>query len=167
MSVHNELEPVYLTGDFGAAAQDKGFRIVPASTLNVGSWKEQNLPFYSDSVSYTRRYALERGGKYKVVLGKWAGTVAEVRVNGKSAGVIGWQPYELPIGNLARSGQNVVEVLVSGSLKNLLGPHHGNIARGMASPGNVRNAPATMPPGANYDQFPYGLMEDFKVVRIR
>ena len=166
MSVHNELEPVHIIGDFGVAPQDRGFRIVPASTLKVGSWKDQNLPFYADSVSYTRRFALARGTKYKVVLGGWAGTVAEVRVNGKSAGVIGWQPYELPIGNLARSGRNVVEVLVYGSLKNLLGPHHGNIARGMASPGNVRNAPATMPPGADYDQFPYGLMEDFKVVRI-
>jgi hypothetical protein len=167
MSVHNELEPVHIIGEFGVAARDRGFRIVPASTLKVGSWKDQNLPFYADSVSYTGSFALAGGAKYKVVLGRWAGTVAEVRVNGKSAGVIGWQPYELPLGNLGRSGQNVVEVLVSGSLKNLLGPHHGKIARGMASPGNVRDAPAAMPPGANYDQFPYGLMEDFIVVQIK
>jgi hypothetical protein len=117
-------------------------------------------------VSYTARFRFEPGAKYKVVLGRWAGTVAEVRVNGKSAGVIGWQPYELPIGNLAKPGENVVEVLVTGSLKNLLGPHHGNIARGLVSPANVRNAPANMPPGTEYDQFPYGLMEDFKVVRV-
>jgi len=167
MSVHNELEPVHIIGDFGVAAQDRGFKIVPASTLKVGSWKDQNLPFYADSVSYTGRFALERGGKYKVVFGKWAGTVAEVRVNGKSAGVVAWQPYEIPIDTLVKGGENVVEVLVTGSLKNLLGPHHGNISRGMASPANVRNAPATMPPGASYDQFPYGLMEDFQVVRTK
>ena len=29
------------------------------------------------------------------------------------------------------------------------------------------NAPATMPPGAKYDQLPYGLMEDFQVVRVK
>jgi hypothetical protein len=52
-------------------------------------------------------------------------------------------------------------------LQNLLGPHHGNISRGMASPGNVRNAPATMPPGTGYAQLPYGLMEDFTVVRMQ
>ena len=167
MSVHNELEPVYLIGDFGAAAQEKGFRIVPASTLKIGAWKEQNLPFYGDSVSYTGRYDLKTGEKYKVVLGPWAGTVAEVRVNGKSAGIIGWQPYEIPIDGLVKSGQNVVEVLVTGSLKNLLGPHHGNINRGMAGPASFRNAPATMPPGANYDQLPYGLMEEFQVVRAK
>lgn len=163
MSVHNELEPVHLIGDFGVVPQDKGFRIVPATTLQLGSWKDQNLPFYADSVSYTQRFALERGGKYKVVLGKWAGTVAGVRVNGKPAGIIGWQPYELPIDGLVTGGENTVEVLVTGSLKNLLGPHHG----GSASPAMLRDAPATMPPGAKYDQFPYGLMEDFQVVRVK
>jgi len=167
MSVHNELEPVYIIGDFGAAAQERGFRIVPPSPLKLGSWKEQNLPFYSGSVSYAKRFQLDRRSRYKVVLGKWAGTVAEVRVNGKSAGIIGWQPYDLPIDGLVRSGENLVEVVVSGSLKNLLGPHHGNITRGLASPGNVRNAPATMPPGAQYDQLPYGLMDDFQVVRLK
>ena len=36
-----------------------------------------------------------------------------------------------------------------------------------ALPGsNVRNAPPHMPHGSQYDLFPYGLMEDFKVVRI-
>jgi hypothetical protein len=110
---------------------------------------------------------LQRGGKYKVALGKWDGTVAEVRVNGKSAGVVGWQPFEVPIDGLVKSGSNEIEVLVTGSLRNLLGPHHGTISRGMASPGNVRNAPATMPPGAGYAQLPYGLMEDFTVVRMQ
>jgi len=167
MSVHNELEPVYVIGDFGAVAQEKGFRIVPAAPLKLGAWKEQDLPFYAGSVSYAKSFELRRGGRYKVVLGKWAGTVAEVRVNGKSAGIIGWQPYELPIDGLVRSGENRIEVVVSGSLKNLLGPHHGAITRGLASPANVRSAPATLPPGAQYDQLPYGLMDDFQVVRLR
>lgn len=167
MSVHNELEPVYIVGDFGAAPQEKGFRIVPASPLQMGSWKEQNLPFYSGSVSYTKTFVLQRGGKYKVALGKWDGTVAEVRVNGKSAGIIAWQPFEVPIDGLVKSGRNEIQVLVTGSLRNLLGPHHGNISSGMASPGNVRNAPATMPPSTGYAQLPYGLMEDFTVVRMQ
>jgi len=167
MSVHNELEPVHIIGDFGTAPQEKGFRLVPATPLKLGPWKDQGLGFYSGTVSYAKRFALRRGTSYKVVLGKWAGTVAEVRVNGKSAGIIGWQPYELPIDSLVRSGENQVEVLVTGSLKNLLGPHHGPITRGLASPGNVRTAPDGMPPGAQYDQLPYGLMDDFQVVRVK
>ena len=166
MSVHNELEPVYIVGDFGAASQAKGFRLVPACDLKLGPWKEQELPFYAQSVSYSQRYSLERG-KYKVVLGKWAGTVAEVLVNGKSAGVIGWQPYETSIADLVKPGENNIEVLVCGSLKNLLGPHHGKINRGMVSPPMFRTAPAAMPPGSSYDQEPYGLMEPFQVVEMR
>jgi hypothetical protein len=167
MSVHNELEPVYIVGNFGAAAQERGFRLAPATELKAGSWKEQNLPFYGDSVSYSRTYKLARGGQYKVVLGKWAGTVAEVRVNGKSAGIIGWQPFELPLGSLVTDGENVVEVLVTGSLKNLLGPHHGKIEPGLVSPGSFRHAPAAMPPGSAYDRLPYGLLEDFQVVQSK
>jgi hypothetical protein len=167
MSVHNELEPVYIVGDFGTAPQAKGFRLVPSAALKVGPWKEQDLPFYSDSVSYTKSFSLKRGGSYKVALGKWAGTVAEVRVNGKSAGVIGWQPYELPIGDFVKAGDNRVEVVVYGSLKNLLGPHHGKITRGLTSPWSFRNGPNEMPAGASYDQEPYGLMEDFRLVELK
>jgi hypothetical protein len=167
MSVHNELEPVYLIGDFGTVAQERGFRLVPPSALKIGSWKEQSLPFYSDSVLYRKRYNLTAGGRYKVVLDRWSGTVAEVRINGKSAGIIGWQPYEIPIDGLTKNGQNAVEVVVTGSLKNLLGPHHGKVDHGMAGPGSFRNAPATMPPGASYDQLDYGLMSDFTLVEAR
>lgn len=167
MSVHNELEPVHIIGNFGLTAEDRGFRIVPAGTLRDGSWKDQGLPFYPGAVAYAGRFAMKAGAKYKVALGKWNGTVAEVRVNGKPAGVIGWQPYELSLDGLVKPGENTIEVLVIGSLKNLLGPHHGTPARGLVSPGNVRNAPATMPPGAKYDQYAYGLMEDFQVVRMR
>ena len=38
-SVHNELEPVYILGDFGVQAEPAGFRIVPATTLALGDWK--------------------------------------------------------------------------------------------------------------------------------
>jgi len=68
--------------------------------------------------------------------------------------------------NPGEGRQNVIEVLVTGSLKNLLGPHHGNIARGSFSPSNSRRGPAAMPPRASYDLYPYGLMENSQVVRV-
>jgi hypothetical protein len=167
MSVHNELEPVYLIGDFGAEAQAKGFRVVPPAALNTGAWKEQKLPFYAGGVSYARTYTLRQGGKYRVELGKWAGTVAEVKLNGKSVGTIGWQPYEAELGESAAGGTNRVEVVVYGSLKNLLGPHHGKINRGLTGPFSFRGAPAAMPPGAEYDLEPYGLLEEFRVAEVK
>jgi hypothetical protein len=99
-----------------------------------------------------------------VQLGKWNGTAAEVKVNGNTAGVIGWQPYEADITNAVRAGRNKVEVIVYGSLKNLLGPHHGRINRGLTSPWGFRSAPAHMPAASGYDLLPYGLEEDFQVI---
>jgi hypothetical protein len=166
MSIHAELEPVYILGEFGLTSQEAGWRIVALSMLKPGAWKDQALPMYSQAVSYSGVYQLRRGpGRLKVRLGAWHGTVAEVAVNGKPAGVIGWQPYELDITSLAATGSNRIDVTVYGSLKNLLGPHHGKITKGLVSPGSFRSAPATPPAGASYDLEAYGLMENFQVIR--
>ena len=74
MSVHHELEPVFILGDFGVAAQEKGWKLVAAADLRLGAWKDQRLPFYSDRVAYARSYDLRKSGRYKVRLGKWHGT---------------------------------------------------------------------------------------------
>ena len=110
MRIHNELEPVYITGDFGAEPQDRGFRLVPAGAVSMGAWKTQNLPFYSGRASPTVARSGSAGGEnHRVALGAWGGTLAEVRVNGKSAGIVGWKPYELPLGSLAAGGETKVE----------------------------------------------------------
>ncbi|MBI4890803.1 MAG: hypothetical protein HY821_09290, partial [Acidobacteria bacterium] len=167
MSVHAELEPIYLVGDFSAIPAERGFKLAAPAPLKTGAWKAQGLPFYGHTVSYSKSYKLRQGGAYKVKLGQWAGTVAEVKVNGKSAGIIGAQPYELEIGPLVKTGENMVEVVVYGSLKNTLGPHHGKINRGLTGPGSFRSAPAQMPAGRQYDQLDYGLMEEFQVAELK
>lgn len=168
MSVHAEIEPVYVVGEFSVAAASKGFEIRPAAPLTTGSWRRQGLPFYPDAVVYSGDFKLAgRGARAAVRLGQWKGTVAEVRVNGRPAGIIGWQPYELEITDLVKPGVNQVEVLVTGSLKNRQGPHHGKPRPGMVGPGHFRRAPASQPPGSEYDMLDYGLMENFQVVEQR
>jgi len=166
MSIHHEIEPVYITGDFGVTTQARGFKLVPTAALAPGSWKTQGLPFYPGEVAYARDFKLEgKRARYRVRLGRWSGTVAEVRVNGASAGIIGWQPYECDISSLVKRGVNRVEVVVTGSLKNRQGPHHGKPNPGLVSPGSFRSAPATQPAGDSYQLLDYGLIEDFQVLR--
>lgn len=137
-----------------------------AAPLATGSWKSQGLPFYPGEVAYTRDFKLEgRPARYLVRLGRWSGTVAEVRVNGESAGIIGWQPYECEITSLVKPGVNHIEVIVTGSNQNRQGPHHGNNYPGRVGPADFHSAPATMPPGDSYRMFDYGLMEEFQVLR--
>jgi hypothetical protein len=165
MTVHSELEPIYIIGDFNLAAVDKGWEIINSSPLKLGSWAAQGLPFYSDGVSYTNKYLLNTGQKrYVVKLTDWLGCVAEVRVNKKSAGIIAWQPDELDITELVRDGENEITVTVYGTLKNLLGPHHNGPLRGTAWPASFEAASENQPSGSNYDVIGYGLFNAFMLI---
>lgn len=165
MDVLAEVEPVYLVGDFSiASSPTKGFHLSKEKSLSFGSWQEQGMPFYSHDVSYSKTFENPSIGKMNVRLNDWNGTVAEVRVNGESAGIIAWKPYELNISDQLNDGENKVEVVVTGSLKNLMGPHHLNPERGFVTPWSFFRAPAHQPPGEEYDMIDYGLFEDFEIV---
>lgn len=165
MDIHAEIEPVYILGDFNLATADKGWQIVAPAPLRTGSWKDQGLPLYGHSISYQQEIQLNAvGGQYAVQLGDWKGTVAQVTVNGKDAGIIISEPGTLNITPLLRKGKNLVTVTVTGSLKNLLGPHHNRPKPGLVSPWHWRNI-KNYPAGKDYDLYDYGLMEDFKIVQ--
>jgi hypothetical protein len=65
-------------------------------------------------------------------------------------------------------GDNDVEVTVIGTLKNTLGPHHGNPPLGAAGPSAFQNAPNSGPPaGDSYSTVPYGLAEPYVLKHTR
>jgi hypothetical protein len=84
MDIHAELEPIYLTGDFGLKSTENGWIVTKPEKLSIGSWKEQSLPFYSESISYSKTFRVDEGkSKFVLRLNDWNGTVAEVSVNGE------------------------------------------------------------------------------------
>jgi hypothetical protein len=167
MSIYAEIEPVYILGDFNLTSAAKGFKIVSPKPLQLGSWKEQGLPLYGQSISYKKELSVTNTGQlYEVVLGAWKGTVAEVKVNGIKAGIIFTDPNALDITKYLKKGTNQVEVTVTGSFKNLLGPHHNNPKPGIASPWHWRNIKA-YPSGKDYDLYDYGLIEDFRIMQYK
>ena len=163
MSVFCELQPVYLVGNFDVFALDRGWLLDAANEKSTGSWKEQGLPFYSDKVAYSASFVLDDRTHVMVRLGKWAGTVATVEVNGKPAGTVFKQPYELRIDPYVSKGDNRITVTVTGSLKNLFGPHHNVAQHGLVTPWSFKTAPAEQPSGVDYDLLDYGLFEPFVV----
>ena len=164
MSIYAELEPAFIIGDFGVQTTESGWELVPADDLVIGSWKNQLMPFYSHQVSYKKTFiAMDKDKNYKVKLGDWKGTVASVNVNGQEAGILGWPPYELNISQYVVEGDNAVDVIVYGSLKNVLGPHHGRRIKGFVTPWEWLQAPLHQPPGDAYDQYDYGLFEDYEI----
>jgi hypothetical protein len=171
MTVYHELEPAYLLGPFALEATESGFAIAPDRPITVdksgAGWNRQGRPFYAAGVSYALPFDVARPeGKYIVSLPKWYGSVARVIVNGKQAGHIAHQPWECDVTSCIQPGRNTIEVVVIGSLKNTLGPHHAGTLRGSAWPNAFQKGPATgPPPGAQYDTIDYGLFEPFTLTR--
>ncbi|MFN8241536.1 MAG: glycosyl hydrolase [Bacteroidales bacterium] len=168
MKVNAEIEPVYIIGDFSVVPAAKGWAItkVPAS-YKEGSWLEQGLPFYSWDMDYETSYNIEKPeGSYRLSLPDWKGTVSEVFVNGKKAGLIAFPPYSLDITSSVKEGSNTITVRVTGSLRNLQGPHHNNPPIGFSSPWNWRNV-KSYPSGKEYKLYEYGLMKDFVLINSK
>jgi hypothetical protein len=168
-TIFTELESVYVLGNFGLESQAKGFRMVPQIPLALGAWSEQGRPFYAGGISYVKNFQLPAAGdrdRYLVKLTNWLGSMAEVRVGEKSAGFIGFAPFEVDVTDLLGAGDNTISVTVYGTLKNTLGPHHNNPGLGTAWPGMFqKGAVGGYPPGTEYSVVGYGLFDDFKLLK--
>jgi hypothetical protein len=168
-TIQTELEAVYILGDFDLESREKGFRLVPSEGKTLGSWRAQGMPFYAGGISYEKEWHIPESAKkeesFYVRLGQFSGSMAEVLVNGTSAGYIAFFPFELEITDKLKQGTNHISVVVYGSLKNTLGPHHNNPTLGAAWPAQFqKGAEEGCPPGSEYSLVDYGLFEDFSVI---
>jgi hypothetical protein len=171
LTMHHEIEAAYVIGDFALEPTDKGFAIVPEpAALKLGPWNEQGYPLYGHHVGYTQTFRVDpaTGGRYRVVLPAWYGSVARVVVNGQTAGHIWHQPWYADVTDAIRPGDNEITVIVCGTLRNTLGPHHGNRPLGLCWPAMFDAAPQQgPPPGNTYSSVSYGLFEPFVLEQIR
>jgi hypothetical protein len=169
-TIYHELEPAYLLGTFTLRNADSGFMITGGTdpSMKLGNWKKQGYPFYAAGVCYKQKFNVKRSaGRYSVELDKWYGSVVEVIVNGKSAGYIAYKPWQCDVTDLIKQGNNMVKVVVIGTLKNTLGPHHAGKGLGSAWPGMFQQGPETgPPPGKDYHTVDYGLFEPFVLKQV-
>jgi len=167
MSVHAELMPTYIIGDFVLNPLKQGFEISTGTISKLGSWKSMGYPFYSQKVAYSENFEVEKKEtQFKIKLNKWKGIVAEVFVNEKKAGDIAYPPYELNISKFIVDGKNEVTVKVIGSLKNTLGYFYKENHRFMNGPGDWNPAPEKIPGIEQYFLMDYGLEEPFNLVQM-
>ncbi|MDR3252284.1 MAG: hypothetical protein LBT35_01785 [Tannerella sp.] len=164
MKILAEIEQVFILGNFRVVPASKGFEIVaPVAGFTADSWKSQGYPFYSRAFAYSRKFNIDDlQARYAVALGEWQGTVSEVYVNGQSAGIIAFEPYVLDVSKILKKGENIVEVRVTGSNQNLLGPFHKD-TKGLVSPWDFRNV-KEYPAGEAYRQKDYGLTGGLELI---
>ena len=142
--------------------------MIDGSGLGGVGWNGQGCPFYAAGVSYTETFDVPKpSGRYRVSLGPWYGSTARVTVNGQPAGYIAYRPWECDVTEWITPGRNTIEVTVIGTLKNTLGPHHGNPGVGAAWPSMFHQGPEPgPPPGNKYDTIGYGLFGPFVLKQI-
>ena len=168
MNILAEVMPIYIMGDFLVKPCDSGFEICQGKIEKMGAWSEAGLPFYSQTVAYKQTFGIDKNSNanYIIRLNEWKGTVAEVWVNGKSAGVIAWEPEELDVTPLLTHGENEVVVKVTGSLKNTFGFFYKKKEGWIFGPFTWNEAPEGIPLASDYFLDEYGLFEPFDLIQI-
>jgi hypothetical protein len=124
---HPGLESIYVLGEFGTEVRGTSSALTRMpTTLKIGDWVKQGLAFYSGSVSYMRRVRakLEEGERLFLRIPGYEGVAVRVRVNGKAAGVIAWEPNEVDITDYVVGERLDLQIEVIGHRRNSHGPLH-------------------------------------------
>jgi hypothetical protein len=111
------LDLLKIIGDFSVDGTSIG---PPRRTVEAAAWTAQGYPFYSGLGVYRRTFELRDDTSRVFLQPELADDVVEVVVNGRTAGVRLWPPYEVEITDYLRAGENVVELRVANTLVNLL-----------------------------------------------
>jgi hypothetical protein len=118
------LDLLKLTGDFSLVARGDGsYRMeAPCTSLQPEPWTDQGYPHFSGRAIYRKRFELPESfaGQRVFLEPEMEDDVLEVLVNGQSAGVRLWTPYQVEITNLLKSGENTLELRIANTLVNLL-----------------------------------------------
>ena len=143
------LDLLKLTGDFSLAPQGNGtYRIeAPCTSLKPESWTLQGYPHFSGCAVYRKRFVLPNSfqGQRVFLEPEMRDDVLEVSVNGQVAGVRLWEPYQIEITDLLKSGENTLELRVANTLVNLL--------EAVERPSGLSGAPKLVP----YQTFTFDL----------
>ena len=135
-----EIEAIYLVGDFGVFSPHSvevvghggeelagDFELdTPLTAVSTGSIIAQGFPFFNGRMVLKNTVTLSADEleNRSIVFSKRCTVVTKVKVNGKQAGTVLWQPYEISLDGFLVEGENTIEIELIGSLRNLLGPHH-------------------------------------------
>ncbi|MGC9002804.1 MAG: hypothetical protein ACP5J9_07625 [Dictyoglomus sp.] len=75
---------------------------------------------------YRQNINVEKQEKEEIFLSidDFSATLIKVVINNKECGLIPWKSYKLEITDFLNNGENKIELILYGSLRNMLGPLH-------------------------------------------
>lgn len=140
LTYDTELESIYLTGDFGVHMDGeyrygerrciyggRNFKITNRKKkLDISKITEQDYWFFAGEIKLTQKISINKkdGTTYLVSLKKLNAPAAELFVNGNSAGLLAFAPFEKDVTEFLRDGENEISFNLLSGNRNLLGPHH-------------------------------------------
>lgn len=91
-----------------------------AAGIQLGSWLDTGLPYYSGSAAYETEIEIPAGymGRKLTLDCGEVGVVAELRVNGEAAGTRVWLPFAFDITRFVKAGRNRIEIIVTNTMEN-------------------------------------------------
>ncbi|MNO80608.1 hypothetical protein D3C76_718200 [compost metagenome] len=141
LTIDQELESIYLLGDFGvhsgsgftdgerrAVFTEGPFQLMePSRQVQTGDLTRQGFPFFSGSLRLRQTLTLDAAqasGAQWFFQAPPDAIVTKLFINGVEVRSFLWEPYHADISSFLHSGSNVIELELTGSCRNLLGPHH-------------------------------------------
>ena len=124
-----EIESVYWIGDFEVSCKNNETFSLRSQSFRkpIGNLVDAGYPFFAGTVTYRQKFRVSEGQKkYTSVLTLPSidAVVIKGSVNGKSLSTRGWRPFAWHISEMLQAGENILELDMTNSMRNLLGPHH-------------------------------------------
>ncbi len=153
-----EIMPVYVLGEFYVMSEEKGFKLSDPCPLQMRSWKDMGRPFYPGKVEYLFQMMLDLPCEaLSIELGELHGSVVHVQMNHSDPSQIAFPPYAAELMGPFSPGEHQLKIVVTGNLKNFMGPHHSD---GLPGPWTWASSPERQPAGADYKFTDYGLLKN-------
>jgi hypothetical protein len=125
LGIDTEIENCVVIGHMSLEGV-KGFSIIKQKQKVIGTdVTKEGFPFYTGRIVLCKSFNVDSLDKrIYVTFGKLDATYTKVRINGKPAGDLPWEPFTLEITGLVNIGKNRLEVELVSTRYNLFGPHH-------------------------------------------
>ncbi|WP_145021142.1 glycosyl hydrolase [Paenibacillus sp. Y412MC10] len=141
LTLETELESIYLLGDFSVQSASPWTFGERRAVLNEGPFflaeqpvqiyaddlTRQGFPFFAGTVTLGQTVVLPQSDWIRAL---WQfrqppdAIVSRLSINGKEIRAFVWEPYEADITPYLQPGENRIELELTGSCRNVLGPHH-------------------------------------------
>ena len=137
LSYDEEIEPVYIVGDFGVELPSKitelsrdAYRITDLPvivekprTVDICALDRSGYPEFAGRLTLKRRFTLTDTDRSVTLFGRGINSV-RLSVNGKPVATKMWGPYTVDISDYLTLGDNEITLTVLNNLRNMMGPHH-------------------------------------------